>query len=257
MKKQFTAMIAGGAALWALGAQATIVLNFASVPGSTMQFNGSQDTFQFNVTTSPAFPQYNGVGLHILSENAGNASIGDKGSFSISGNKAATWSYGPITQYGGGLQRATVTSPAGTELVISDGSGGTLTAPLNWGLIQTAIGNGADNATLTLNLGTLVNPITYTGASDSDFTTLANEKVASLILTFSFAPGMTLQQLSSGVHAYKSSYSGSITDQNVPPPPPPVVPEAATSIAGGAALGIVALLMALQRRRGESIKISK
>jgi len=251
MKKQMWAVFAGGAALWAVAAQGSVVLNLASVPGSEMQFNGSASTFQFNEGSSVFFPQYNGKQWKVVSEGTGSASVGDFGDFgpiAPSTTHTIGWQFGAISLFAGGLETAPVTSPSGTMISISDGNNGTLQGALNWGTIQTVQGNGAINASLVLN----ITGITYTGSgplSNPDFITLKNDTEASMVLSFSFAPGMTLQQLSAGSGPYTAAYSGSLTDANVPPPHPPYVPEAGTTIAGGVALGLVALALGMQRRK--------
>jgi len=249
MKKQMWAVFAGGAALWAVAAQGSVVLNLASVPGSEMQFNAGSSTFQFNVGNSPFFPQYSGDQWKVVSEGTGNASVDDIGAFGPMATTAHTigWQFGAISLFGGGLETAPVTSPSGTQISISDGNNGTLQGALNWGTIQTVQGNGAINASLVLN----ITGITYTGSgplNNSDFITLKNDTQASMVLSFSFAPGKSLTDLSTGTGTYTTSYSGSLTDANVPPPHPPV-PEAGTTIAGGVALGLVALALGFQRRK--------
>src|ERR1700690_4290029 len=67
-----------GLAIFAVTSQAQLSLNFASTPGSTIQFNGSADSFQFNASTlvlpPPIGSYYVGTQWSIGSETGGTGS---------------------------------------------------------------------------------------------------------------------------------------------------------------------------------------
>ena len=188
-----------GLAVSAAVSQAQLSLNFSSSPGSSIQFNGSADTFQFNPSTFAGFGGvYAGTQWFIGSETGGSSALGFFGSV---GN--SPFSYGPIT-INGPLQTASVLGPLGS-LDISDGTSH-LTGDVNWEQIQTSAFAGALNAALLVN----VTNLKYAG-SNPDLLTLMAAGVGQMNLSFQFSPGETLTQLSTGVSPFSTSYAGSIS----------------------------------------------
>ena len=185
-----------------------LTLDFASSPGDSVIFGGSNNTFQFSST--------NGFQWVITGESGGSSAVGLFGSINN-----GPFHYGPITSsFGGVVQQASVLGPLG-NLVINDGTGN-LTGTVNWIDISTLFtAVGVFNAAVQLN----VTGITYSG-TNPDLQTLMANQPASLGLSFNFSPGMSLTDLSTGSGPYDTSYSGSIS----------VVPEPASltlSILGG------------------------
>jgi len=176
-------------------------LNFSSSPGSTMQFNGAAQSFQFNASTFTGFGgAYLGTQWLIGSEAGGTGSA--VGLFGSVGN--GPFSYGPIT-VNGPLQTAAVLGPLGS-LDIKDGSGFDLTGSVNWVQIQTSAFAGALNAALVVN----VTGLSYTG-SNPDLLTLLGSGAGQMDLSFQFSPGETLTQLSTGASPFSTSYAGSVS----------------------------------------------
>jgi|ERR1039457_4800953 hypothetical protein len=185
-------------------------LNFSSSPGSTIQFNGGADSFQFNPSTFSGFSGiYSGTQWFVGSENGGTGSA--VGLFGSVGN--GPFSYGPIT-VAGPEQSASVLGPLGT-LDIKDGSGlFDVTGLVDWVQINTFNYSGALNAALVVNISGL----SYAG-SNPDLQSLVAGGSGQVTLTFQFSPGETLSQLSSGSSPFTTSYSGSIS----PTPEPTTV----------------------------------
>jgi hypothetical protein len=186
-----------------------LALNFANNDGTAIVFGGAADTFQF-------LTAQNGYQWNITDESGGSSAVGLLGSV-----MGGPFSYGPITTADGGvIQSAAVLGPLG-QLVINDGTG-LLTGTVNWIDVMTFFQSvGAINASLQVN----VSGITYTG-TNPDLQYLDAHQPASLDLSFTFNPGLTLQQLSSGAGGYGTAYSGSIS--TVPEPS-----EAMLAIFGG------------------------
>jgi hypothetical protein len=209
-------------------------LNFSSTPGSTIQFNGNGSSFQFDPSTSPVFGGvFNGSQWLVGSQTGGTgAAIGLLGLFNN-----GPFSYGPITTVINGSsvdESATVTGPTG-GLQINDGSGFDLTGNINWGELSTHNYLGGINATLAVN----ITGLSYTG-SNPDLTAIADGGSAAMDLTFQFAPGMSLADLTSGSGPYQTSYSGSLAT---------VVPEP-TSI-GCLLLGLGVLTIARRAKQNQ------
>lgn len=243
MKRQLLTIFSVGAVLSAITTQASLSLNLSSFPGSTIQFNGSDTSFQFNNSTiKNTRHDYTGLQWQITSETGGNSAVGLRGWFDVSGGK---WEYGDITT-SGDLQWAPVTTTGGA-LTIKEVNGGLLSGILDWGRVRTYGVSGGLNADLTVNVSSLV----YTPADalhiNPDLSALAANTVASLNLSFTFNPAKTLTQLSAGSEPFKSSYSGSIS----------AVPELPTSIAGAAAVGLALLGIGLPWNRSGVIRIGK
>lgn len=205
-----------GAACLLLGAHqaSAISIGFSSVAGASLQFNGS--TFQFV-----------GGGFSVdLSDGAGD-SVG------LLGNIGGTYTIGPITDFGGGLQTAPVTG-SGT-FTISDGTF-SLSATLTWNDIYTSGTGGGTNTAGILNLS----GITYSG-SNADLLALANAGTGATAVAFQFAPAMSLteltQALPSGSLPIASSYNGSVFGEA------PTVPDGGSTLAllGVALVGVESL----------------
>lgn len=183
----------------AASSRATQVYNFAVLAGSSIQFNGSAYSFQFN--NPPIDPQW------AISESGGSGAQGLQGYFS-----GGPWTYGAITTVGS-LQYATV-NPGMAMLTINDGAGHLATANVVWGLLDTVGTSGAFNENLAVNLSDL----SYSGAN-ADLSSFFSASSGQLDLSFQTST-MDLAQLSSGSGPYTTSFSGSI---NVVPEPAPVL----------------------------------
>jgi len=184
----------------AVSSNAQLTLNFSSSPGSTIQFNGTQNSLQLNSSTFGGFGGiYLGTQWFVGSENGGTGSA--VGLFGDVAN--GPFSYGAIT-VNGTEQSAAITGPLG-GLSINDGVGNSLTGIVDWAKIQTFEYSGALNASLVVNVSSL----NYNG-SNPDLQALVATGLGAMNLSFQFAPGETLTQLSSGSTPFKTSYSGSI-----------------------------------------------
>jgi hypothetical protein len=182
-------------------------LNFSSTPGSTIQFNGSTSTFQFDPTspTSLLFGGiFNGDQWLVGSQTGGTGvAVGLLGLFNN-----GPFSYGSITTVinGSSVDESAMVNPLPMGgLQIKDGSGFDLTGNINWGELSTHNYLGGINATLAVN----ITGLSYTG-SNPDLTAIADGGSAAMDLTFQFAPGMSLADLTSGSGPYQTSYSGSL-----------------------------------------------
>jgi hypothetical protein len=188
----------------ATSSHAALALNFSSTVGSTIQFNGTNSTFQFNPSTSPLFGGiFFGSQWQIGSESGGTSSAMQLlGSFNN-----GPFHYGTITTNISGAnidESAVVTGPL-AALLVTDGSG-SLSGNLDWVQIMTHDNAGTINATLAVNVTGLV----YTG-TNPDLAALAANGPGALDLTFQFSPGMTLGDLTTGAGPYQTSYSGSLS----------------------------------------------
>jgi hypothetical protein len=218
--KSFIVAMAG-LALSAVTSHAQLTLNFSSSPGgppaggSTIQFNGTNSMFQFDPATTPyTIPNppfgpivvnyYVGSQWTITSEAGGTGSAINLLGVVTNG----PFSYGPITTNIVGShidETANVLGPLG-GLRINDNASNLLTGNVDWIQVATHDFGGVVNAGLTVN----VTGLAYSG-SNPDLLALVAGNPASMDLTFQFAPGMTLGQLTSGSGPYQTSYSGSIT----------------------------------------------
>jgi len=195
------ALSLAGLALTAVAGYAQLTLNFASITGSTIQFNGASSSFQFNapaVGTNVA-PQW-----QIGSETGGTGSaIGLFGTFNN-----GPFSYGSITTslYPGlTVETATVIGPLGS-LAINDGGGYSLTGNVNWIQVETVNSIGSLNGQLDVN----VTALAYSGGN-ADLHTIVADGPASMNISFQFAPTEMLSQLSTGTGPYNTSFSGSMS----------------------------------------------
>lgn len=203
----------------------SLILNFGPTAGSSIQFNGNQNSFQFN-------PGNNGYQWYITSETGGSHAVGLNGSV-LNG----PFSYGPsITTSGSGfseVQSATVLGPPG-KLDINNGAGDDLIGTINWITIATYyVSVGVLNADVNVNLSN----VSYSG-SNPDLQAIQANQPGIVDVSFQFLPGETLTQLSTGTGPYTTSFSGSITT---------AVPEPA-SIALAGLGGLTLLLFRRQRK---------
>src|ERR1035438_3808320 len=172
--KAFIAAMAG-LALSAVTSHAQLTLNFSSSPGgfpnggSTIQFNGTNSSFQLNAATTPeVIPNPPGpaivVTYYVGSQWTITSVFGGTGSaITLLGNVFnGPFSYGPITTniFGSSIdESAAVVGPLG-GLSINDNSGNFLTGAVDWEQVDTHNFAGGINASLTVN----VTNLTYAGA---------------------------------------------------------------------------------------------
>ncbi len=210
MKLIKTFIVATGAlALLALTSQASLTLNFSSTPGSTIQFNGSQSSFQFNDST---LGSYSGSQWVIGSESGipapANSALGLFGVV-----EGGPFHYGAITT-DGQVETASVTGPNG-NLSINDGSSHFLTGTVNWMTVSTYNSIGGINAALTVN----VSDLAY-GGLNTDLLRVVTEAGTyggAMNISFQFNPAEDLIALTSGTPPdgvsgppYTTSFSGSL-----------------------------------------------
>jgi hypothetical protein len=194
----------------AVAAQAS--LDFASLPGSSLDFFGSSSQFQISPSTGSSPYQWDITSL--------GAASGLLGEFT-----GGPWTYGPVTTVIPGVyETANVTGPLG-NFVIEDGTGHFATGQVNWVEVDTLLSSGALNAAALVNITGMqydgVNPALLNLAAGGD---------GSVDISFQFNPGMDLLSLTSGSGPYDTSYSGSFV-------PSAFAPEPGTFAAGFAALG--------------------
>lgn len=215
MKKTLSSCAAATFCCFGLAFQArAIVLDFANVPNTVLDFSGG--TFAFTSNTS-------GNQFEITSVTGGPGdSVGLQGYIS-----GGAFTIGTITT-SGLEQTAPVT---GTDtLHITDGSDISLTGSIQWQSIATVGVAGILNLNGIIDLTGLH----YTGSS-SDLSALAAAGSATDVVTFEFVPAETLTQLATT--GGTSAYSGSI----VAP-----VPEPATLALTG--MGLAGLLIFGKKR---------
>jgi hypothetical protein len=167
-------------------------INFSVYAGASMQFNGTNSSFQFLNGGS-------GNQWWITGESGGaTGALLDQGHF-----LGGPWTYGSIFDNGSGTQTATINASPAATLEIFDGSV-YATANVTWGVIDTVSTAGGINESATINLSNL----SYSGGN-ADLASIFDGPSAQLVL--SFTPGMTLSQLTSGSGPFTSAFSGSIT----------------------------------------------
>jgi hypothetical protein len=243
--KSFAATMAG-LALSVVASHAQLTLNFSSSPGgSVIQFNGTNSSFQFNPSTTPLIipnppsPPLT-ITYYVGSQWSITSVVGGTGSaLSLLGSVTnGPFNYGPITTTIVGShidETADVTGPLG-GLSISDNAGNFLTGNVDWVQLATHDFGGSINAGLTVN----VTDLTYAG-TNPDLEALVASGNGAMDLTFQFAPGMTLTDLTTGSGAYQTSYSGSLS----------VVPEPTTVGCFLLGLGVLTLTRRFrQNKRG-------
>jgi hypothetical protein len=195
------AVAMAGLALSAVTSNAQLSLDFSSTIGSTIQFNGTNSTFQFNASTSSLFGGiFSGTQWSVGNETGGTGSA--LGLFGLVNN--SPFSYGPITT-NVNIETANVIGPLG-GLSISDGASNSLTGTVAWVQLETSTFAGGINPSLTVNVTSLA----YAG-TNVDLQTLVAGGSGAMDLTFQFSPGKSLGDLTSGSGPYQTSYSGSLS----------------------------------------------
>lgn len=170
------------------------VFSYSVLPGASIQFNGSDSTFQFNSDSTT------GQQWSITGESGGTGIATNLlGSFS-----GGPWTIGAISTVSG-VETANINTSPSAALAIADGAGHQATADVVWGQIYTYGGAGGFNAGLTVNLSNL----SYSGAN-ADLVSFFSAPAGELNLTFQFNPAMTLTQLTSGSGPYTTSFSGTL-----------------------------------------------
>lgn len=177
-----------------------IALDFSSDIGSSMRFDGTGDSFQFDAGST-------GRDFMVTLVQDG---IGD--SLGLKGNLLGDFAIGTITNVGG-TETASVTSTGGV-ISIFDGTT-SLTADISWIDIFT---NGTVGG---LNAGGAINVTNFNyGGSNSDLIALSTLGMGSgmAALTFQFVPAQSLTTLTADGTVTTTSYSGSIgsNSSNVP-----------------------------------------
>ena len=203
----------------------TVSCDFASEAGATIEFNGTNGTFEFP-TTSP----YDFV-IAATSPYLGG----------LQGNIGGTFTVGTITTAEDGGQQANVTSTDGSFSVF-DGASNTLTANLNWKTIQVLYGLfGILNVEGAANLTN----VSYSG-SNSDLLGIKDGTEQTVVLTFQFSPvtEQTLTELMTPGQVTSTSYSGSLSSSSPPPVPEP----SSCVLLVTAGLGLLAYAGRRQRR---------
>ena len=185
LKVNMMGAVSVGWILGLAGAQASWTsINFASLPGSTIQFHGGADSFSINPVNfaSGPFKKYNGDQWHVTSESTstmvGNTVVTTtpyagptlNALGSLSGAFGNTWSYTtPISNPGNGIQQTSITTANPVTLLITDTQGNKFTGVINnWGTLRSYQGNGSINAELSQN----VTALSYTpgpGLGNTDF----------------------------------------------------------------------------------------
>ena len=173
----------------------TVSCDFASEAGATIEFNGTNGTFEFP-TTSP---------YDFVITTAASPTLGG-----LQGNIGGTFTVGTITTTllgGMELDQASVASAGGTFSVY-DGSNA-LTANLDWNNID--VFNGLIGGLNVEGAANLSN-VTYSG-SNSDLLGIRNGTDQTVVLTFSFSPVTehTLTGLMTPGQMNSTSYSGSLS----------------------------------------------
>lgn len=185
-------------------------LDFASLPGSSIEFFGTSSQFQITSSTRSSPYQWD-----VTSSGAATGLLGEF--------TGGPWSYGSVSTVSPGVEVADVTGPLG-GFTIADGAGHFATGQVNWVQVDTFFSSGALNAQATVN----ITGMQYDG-SNSDLRNLVASGDGSVNMSFQFNPSMDLLSLTSGTGPYVTSYSGSFA-------PVGLVPEPGTWVAGMMAL---------------------
>ena len=185
-------------ALSAVAAHAT--LDFAGLPGSSIEFFGSSSQFQIGSSTGSSPFQWD-----ITSVGPASGLLGEF--------TGGPWTYGPVTSVIPGVyETANVIGPLG-GFIISDGAGHFATGQVNWVQLDTLFSSGAVNAAAEVN----VTDMQYNGMN-SALLNLVQSGDGSVNISFQFNPSTDLMSLSSGSGPYDTSYSGSFAPVAIPEP---------------------------------------
>jgi hypothetical protein len=187
-------MLLGIGTFFGRAVQADPTLNFSSNTNSTISFSGTGSSANFDFVNS------SGADFTITSETGGSSAIG------LQGNISGTYTIGSVTTTGS-IETASVTGTG--ELSISDGSGGTFTANLNWlNVVQAGTGSTLD-FTGTVDLSNIA--YNFSGTPNSDLEYLAKSPTGTVTLSFQFIPAESLTALEDSGAVNSTSYAGSLT----------------------------------------------
>jgi hypothetical protein len=199
-----------------------LTLNYSSVTGANISFDGTNDQFTFPNTGKYDFQITGGDGA---------------GAINLYGNLDGTFTIGTITTTNlpsSVLEQALV-SGSGT-ITIYDGYNN-LNATIQWKDIYTFSTQGISSGSLNTAASGNITNIQY-GGSNSTLILLKNYQSATGNLSFQFVnPGISLTELTKNGTTHTTSYSGSISAIPVPP----------TALLLGS--GLVGVFMVYRRRR--------
>jgi hypothetical protein len=218
-------VMACGLAFVSSQSRAEIVLDFSSLSGAAVNFNGD-GTFSFTPADGNQFTITDSKGV--------GESIDDTGYIT------GTFRVSDITPPNSTIQTAKVTGTG--SLYIDDRDGGKLTATLTWNSIIRA---GAGDI-LNFDEGINLTSIQYSG-SESDYLPFVNAGSGVGVVSFQFSSGAnkSLEYLST--HTASASFSGTLT----------AVPEPSTIVAGAGALGLLLVGVGAGSRKSRVLRIGK
>lgn len=185
------AAVCAGMGVLSQSAQA-ITIDFSSLPGASVEFDGNTDTFHFAPTGADQ--------MRITMSDGVGDSVG------LLGRMDGSFTLGSISTIGA-LQIAAV-SGIGT-LIIDDGAGSSLTATLTWSQIATFGTAGIINVDGSMNLQS----ISYTG-SNQDLLAIAAPERGTETVSFQFVPGRTLLELTEDGTSQSATFSGRIVAED-------------------------------------------
>jgi len=197
-----------------------LTLNYASVSGSTITFNGTNRTFDFPNTATYDFV--------ISDEEGGGAAVG------LQGNIGGPFTIGQITTtiIKGVVYETSTVSGSGTFSIYDDNNY-TLTAAITWPAMDAIKYNKNVSSGLLNTEGTAnITNIQYVG-NNVDLLFLKNNQPATSIVTFQFIfPGQSLTQLATLGEMKSTTISGSLSAIPIP---------ASALLLGSGLIGLVGL----------------